>query len=81
MNQTLTIKEKNDKLKTFIFQKFQDGELGNDTLVQLIAQCGNYLNLKTISDYATDNKMSYNGVKNNRKVVELFNVKFIIDNE
>jgi len=31
MSETLTIKEKNDKLKTFIFQKFQDGELDNDT--------------------------------------------------
>ena len=46
MSETLTIKEKNDKLKNFIFQKFQDGELDNDTLVQLIEQAGNYLNLK-----------------------------------
>lgn len=81
MSETLTIKEKNEKLKTFIFQKFQDGELDNDTLVQLIAQAGNYLNLKTVSDYAKANNMSYNGVKNNRKIVELFNVKFVIDNE
>lgn len=81
MSETLTIKEKNEKLKTFIFQKFQDGELDNDTLVQLIAQAGNYLNLKTVSDYAKLHNMSYNGVKNNRKIVELFNVKFVIDNE
>jgi len=79
--ETLTIKEKNDKLKTFVFQKFQDGELDNDTLVQLIEQAGNYLNLKTISDYAQASGMSYNGVKNNRKIVELFNVKFVIDNK
>ena len=81
MSETLTIKEKNEKLKVFIFQKFQDCELNNDTLVQLIEQCGNFLNLKTIPDYAKDNNMSYNGVKNNRKIVELFNVKFVIDNE
>jgi hypothetical protein len=81
MAETLTIKEKNDKLKTFIFQKFQDGELDNDTLVQLIEQAGNYLNLKTITDYAKDNGISYNGVKNNRKIIELFGVKFVIDNE
>lgn len=81
MSQTLTIKEKNDKLKTFIFQKFQDGELDNDTLVQLISQAGNYLNLKTIPDYAKDNGLSYNGVKNNRKTIDLFGVRFVIDNE
>ncbi len=81
MSETLTIKEKNEKLKTFIFQKFQDGELDNDTLVQLIAQAGNYLNLQTISDYAKTHKMSYNGVKNNRTIITLFNVSFVIDNE
>ncbi len=81
MSETLTIKEKNEKLKAFIFQKFQDGELDNDTLVQLIAQAGNYLNLQTISDYAKTHKMSYNGVKNNRTIITLFNVSFVIDNE
>lgn len=81
MSETPTIKEKNEKLKTFIFQKFQDGELDNDALVQLIAQAGNYLNLQTISDYAKTHKMSYNGVKNNRTIITLFNVSFVIDNE
>lgn len=81
MSETLTIKEKNEKLKVFVFQKFQDGELDNDTLVQLIEQAGNYLNLKTIPDYAATNNMSYNGVKKTRKIVELFNVKFVIDNQ
>ena len=81
MSETLTIKEKNEKLKVFIFQKFQDGELDNNTLVQLIEQAGNYLNLMTIPDYASANNMSYNGVKKTRKIVELFNVKFVIDNE
>jgi len=81
MDKVLTIKEKNEKIKVFIFQKFQDGELNNDTLVQLIEQAGSYLNLKTIPDYAKENNMSYNGVKNNRKIVELFGVKFVIDND
>ena len=81
MSETLTIKEKNEKLKVFIFQKFQDGELDNETLVQLIEQAGNYLNLKTIPDYAKANNISYNGVKKTRKIIELFNVKFVIDNE
>ena len=53
----------------------------NEFLVQFIEQAGDYLNLQTISDYAKANNMSYNGVKNCRKIVEIFNTKFVIDNE
>jgi nuclear transport factor 2 (NTF2) superfamily protein len=81
MSKELTIKEKNDKIKQFIFQKYQDGELDNSTLVELIILAGNYLNLKTIPDYAKDKGMTYSGVKNNREIIELFNVKFVIDNK
>ena len=58
-----------------------DGKVSNDELVQIIAMCGEYLNLKTISDYCRNTGTSYNGAKNFRNKVELFGVKFIIDNE
>ena len=58
-----------------------DNKVSNEELVQIIELCGKYLNLKTISDYCRDNKISYNGAKNFRNNIELFNVKFIIDNE
>ncbi len=58
-----------------------EGKLSNDFLVQNIEQSGDFLNLKTISDYAKDNQISYNGAKNFRNKVILFNTKFIIDNE
>ena len=54
--------------------------LNNNDLVQIIEQSGSYLNLQTISDYAKENKISYNGAKKFRKTVKLFNVKFVIDN-
>ncbi len=57
------------------------GKLSNDFLVQNIEQSGSFLNLKTISDYARTKKKSYNGVKNFRNIVKLFNVKYVIDNE
>jgi len=53
----------------------------NESLVQIIELCGSYLNLQTISDYAKDKGISYNGAKNNREIKELFNVKFVKDNE
>jgi hypothetical protein len=59
----------------------QKGQWSNESLVQLIELTGSYLNLKTIPDYAKENNLSYNGVKNFRNIVEIFNVKFVIDNQ
>lgn len=79
--ETLDITDKGKKLCNFVTEKTMNGELNNNDLVQLIALAGSFLNLKTISNYAKDNKMTYNGVKNNRQIVEIFNTKFVIDNE
>lgn len=58
-----------------------NGNLTNNDLVQIIEQAGSYLNLATISDYAKNNNISYNGAKKFREKVKLFNVPFIIENE
>jgi len=60
--------------------RIENGELSNDDIVQVIEHCGSYLNLCTISKYAKENKMSYNGVKKFRTIKKLFGVKFVIDN-
>ena len=73
--------ENTDKLLEFVYNKNIKGELNNDSLVQLIELSGSLLNLKTIPDYAKANNKSYNGVKNNRNIVTIFNVKFVIDND
>ena len=72
--------ENTTKLANFITEKFEAGELNNESLVQIIELCGSYLNLKTITEYAKSNQMSYNGAKNFRSVVNLFGCKFIVDN-
>jgi hypothetical protein len=64
------------KFEKFIFEN----DVSNDFLVQIIELAGGYLNLMTISDYAKSNKLSYNGVKKFRETKEIFNVKFVIDN-
>ena len=71
---------KTTNIKRIISESFENEEIGNQDLVQLIELAGAYLNLKTIPDYAKENNMSYNGVKNNRKIISLFNVKYVIDN-
>ena len=55
--------------------------VSNEFLVQICELSGCFLNLKTISDYAKENKMSYNGVKKCRKIIRIFNTKYVIDNE
>ena len=75
--------ENTNKLLNFVANKFQTGKLNNESLVKLIKLSGAFLNLQTIPDYAKENKMSYMGAKKetkNRKIIKIFNVKFIIDN-
>lgn len=66
-----------DRLGKYI----HEGNLSNEAIVKIIELCGDFLNLKTISDYAKENNISYNGAKRFRTNVTLFNTKFIIENE
>lgn len=79
----LKTRENTNKLLKFISEKFVEGELDNESLVQIIELCGDYLNLKTISDYARAKGMNYNGAKKptkQRRIKQIFGVKFVIDN-
>lgn len=75
------IQENTSKLIDFVSRKFESGELNNNSLVELFKQTGKYLNPQTISDYARDHKMSYEGVRKGRRVEEIHGVRFVIDNE
>ena len=70
-----------NKIEEYVYKCLQKDELSNENLVQIIERVNDYLNLKTIQKYATDNNISYNGAKNNRQITTLFGVKFIADNE
>jgi len=75
------INSNTQKLISFVATKFEAGELDNNSLVELFKSTGAYLNLKTISDYAKENNISYEGAKRFRRVEEIFGVKFVIDND
>lgn len=62
-------------------ETIQIGKWTNAGLVQLIELCGDFLNIKTIPDYAKETGLSYNGAKKFRNVKTIFNTKFIIDNK
>ena len=70
-----------NKIKNRLSYNIQNNELTNEELIQIIEHIGYYLNIRTISDYAKNNSISYNGAKKFRKNVTIFGVKFIIDNE
>jgi hypothetical protein len=62
-------------------ERIESSQLSNEDCVKIIEHVGGYLNLRTIPDYSQENKMSYNGAKKFRTIREIFNVKFVIDNE
>ncbi len=69
-------------IESKIIESIQDkNSLNNSEIVQLIELLGGYLNLKTIPEYAKQNKLSYNGVKKHRTIKNIFGVKFVIDND
>lgn len=76
-----TTTDNTKKLIDFVAKNYEAGQLDDDSLVQLIELAAQYLNLKTIAEYARLNKLSYNGVKNYRKSIQISKVKFIINNE
>mgnify|MGYP000253542077 CR=1 FL=1 len=66
-----------DKIEEYVYKSICKKELD---VVQVFERLSTYANLKTISNYAKDNEMSYNGVKNNREIITLFGCKFVADN-
>lgn len=73
-------------IKEHLGKRLHNVELSNEEMVSLIDLIGSYLNLSTIANYATLNKISYNGVleriKSGKiKEYQLFGVRFIIEND
>ena len=67
-----------DKIEKYVYNAMKSDELD---IVQLFERLEIYANLKSISQYAKDNKLSYNGVKKHRKIITLFGCKFVADND
>ena len=80
--ETTTISSNCEKLLHFIQGKYENNELTESDLVQLIILGFDLLNLKTIQQYAKDNGKTHRGVSRfNKNIVIINNNKFVIDNE
>ena len=73
---------KTSELIDKIFKNYESGAITDDDLVQIIELSALHLNLKTITNYAKANKISYNGaLKRKLNKITIDNQTFIIDNE
>jgi len=73
--------DKEEKATERFYKFVVKNDVSNEFLVEIIKLSGNFLNLRTISDYARENNLSYQGVKTSRTIQKIFNVKFVIDNK
>ena len=70
-----------EKIQNRLHDIITNDELSNFDIIQLIEQLGGYLNLQTIAQRAKTLGVDYNCVKmSNIEKIELFGVKFVIDN-
>jgi hypothetical protein len=75
-----------DKINQHLDERVQKGELSNLDMISIVENVCQYFNLATYSDYGKRKGLSYNGVKSRietKKVqeIELFGIKFVIDND
>ena len=71
-----------NELQSKLFENYQAGAISDGQLVQIFEQISCYLNLKTITNYAKSNKITYNGaLKRKLRKIEIDKITFIIDNE
>ena len=69
-------------LQNKLFENYENGVITDVQLVQIFEQISGYLNLKTITNYAKANKITYNGALSRKlRKIEIDKITFIIDNE
>jgi hypothetical protein len=70
------------ELQNKLFENYENGFVPDADLVQIIELASVYLNLKTKTNYAKSNKISYNGAKKRKtRSCVIDGVTFIIDND
>jgi hypothetical protein len=75
-----------DKIISHLNTRLHNCELSNKDIIAIIELVGSYGNCCTISDYAKREGISYNGAldrisKDVVQIVNIFGVKFVINNE
>lgn len=84
-NQTDNIQLRN-KIISHLSMRLHNCELSNNDMIAIIEAICQYGNICTVSEYAKREKLTYNGAldrisKDVVQLVNIFGVKFVIDNE
>lgn len=70
------------QLRDKIFSNYENGAVSDEQLVQTIELAAMHLNLRTVTNYAKSNNITYNGaLKRKLRKIEIDKITFIIDNE
>jgi len=73
---------KSARIRERLFECIHNGMIDTPDLVQIFEVIGNdYLNCQTLSNYARNNGISYNGAKLQKNITKINGSKFIIDND
>jgi len=73
---------KSVRIRERLFECIHNGMIDTPDLVQIFEVIGNdYLNCKTLSNYARNKSISYNGAKLQKNTTKVNGIKFIIDND
>jgi len=71
-----------NELKEKLFENYRNGAISDEQLVQIFELISGYFNLKTITNYAKRNGITYNGaLKRKLRKIKIDEITFIIDNE
>lgn len=71
-----------EKIQNRLHEVIQNGELDNNEIIQLIELLGAYLNIETMANRAKRLNIDYNCVKKSSVYkVDMFGVKFVVDND
>jgi len=69
-------------INQLLFENYENGTISDDDLVQIFEQISLRLNLRTKTNYAKENGLTYNGgLKRKTRKIEIDKITFIIDNE
>lgn len=73
--------DRSELIKNRLFECIHNGELKNDDLVQIFEHISVILNIKTLSKYAKDANISYQGaLKRKLKIYNFNGLKLVTDN-
>lgn len=72
---------KDKTVKDLVEESIINGDLDNNSLVEIIKLCADYLNLSTVNEYHKETGISKQGIYKYRDTFKIRTFTFVIDND